>query len=72
MNDYFTRIGPTFASKINSAEGVIELTHLYKVSPTISEVPFDQDELLKRLSIINLIQVRHQVLILDPQEIFTF
>ena len=38
MNDYFTVIGPTLASKINSAEGVIDMTHLYKVSPTISRV----------------------------------
>ena len=29
MNDYFTAIGPTLASKINSAEGFIDMTHLY-------------------------------------------
>ena len=49
MNDYFTAIGPILASKINSAEGFIDMTHLCKVLPTISQVPFDQDKLLKRL-----------------------
>ena len=29
MNDYFRSIGPTLASKINSAEGFIDMTHLY-------------------------------------------
>jgi len=29
MNDCFTAIGPTLASKINSAEGFIDMTHLY-------------------------------------------
>ena len=53
MNDYFTAIGPALASKINSAEGFIDMTHLHKVSPTISKVPFDQDKLLKPLNIIN-------------------
>ena len=53
MNDYFTAIGLTLASKINSAEGFINMTHLYKVSPLISQVPFDADKLLKRLSTIN-------------------
>ena len=53
MNDYCTAIGPTLASKINSAEGFLDMTHLYKVSPTISQVPFDEDKLLKRLSTIN-------------------
>ena len=53
MNDYFTAIGPTLA-EINSAEGFLDMTHLYKVvSPTISQVPFDEDKLLKRLSTIN-------------------
>lgn len=70
MNDYFTAIGPTLASKINSAEGFIDMTHLYKVSPTISQVPFDQDKLLNALA--QLIQVRLQILILHPLEIFTF
>ena len=53
MNNYFITIGPTLASKINCAEGFIDMTHLYKVSPTISQVPFDEDKLLKRLSTIN-------------------
>ena len=33
MNDHFTTTGPTLASKIYSAEGFIDMTHLYKVSP---------------------------------------
>ena len=52
-NDYFTAIGLTLASKINSAEGFIIMTHLYKVSSLISEVPFYEDKLFKRLSTIN-------------------
>ena len=46
MNDYFTATGPTFASKINSAECFIDRTHLYKVSPTISRDPFNEDKLI--------------------------
>ena len=49
MNHYVTAIGPILASKINSAWGFIDMTHLYSVLPTISQVPFDQDELFKRL-----------------------
>ena len=39
------QLGQTLASTIKSAEGFIDMTHLYKVSPTISQVPFDQDKL---------------------------
>ena len=53
MNDQFRAIAPTLASKIKSAEGFLDITHLYKVSSTISQVPIDEDKLLKRLSTIN-------------------
>ena len=43
MNDYFTATGPILAAKVNSGKGFIDMTHLYEVSPTISQVPFDQD-----------------------------
>ena len=72
MNDYFTTIGPTLASKINSAEGFIDMTHLYKVSPTISQVPLILMKTSYWNALAQLIQVRLQVLILYPLEIFTF
>ena len=56
-NDYFTATGPTFASKTNAAECFIDRTHLYKVSPTISRDPFNEDKLLKRL-IVRSLKVR--------------
>ena len=52
MNDYFIAIGPTLASKINPVEGFSDTSHIYKISPTISQVPLDGDTLQKHLSTI--------------------
>lgn len=56
MNDFFITIGPTLASNINPVEGFSDTMHLYRVSPTLSQVPLERDKLQKRLSTINPIK----------------
>ena len=53
MNDYFVAIGPDLASKVHPAEEFKNTEHLYRVTPTLSQILADKAILLRRIKNIN-------------------
>ena len=53
MNDYFVAIGPDLASKVHPAEEFKNTEHLYRVTPTLSQILADKATLLRRIKNIN-------------------
>ena len=49
MNNYFVAIGPDLASKVHQAEEFKNTEHLYRVTPTLSQILADKAILLRRI-----------------------